>query len=65
MTDAIKVLVLGASGQVGSEIAAAFTRVSAARRAGVFSIINATRNDCDVGDPNAIEAVIDLSLIHI
>lgn len=59
MTDAMKVLVLGASGQVGSEIAAAFTRVSAARGAGVVTIINATRNDCDVGDPNAIEAVID------
>lgn len=60
MKKAIKVLVLGARGQVGSEIDAAFTRVFAAERAGVLTIINMIRTDCDVGDPSTIEVVIDL-----
>ena len=57
MTEAMKVLVLGAAGQVGSEIDAALRRVSAAAR--VLKIINMTRANCDVGDPSTIEAVID------
>jgi len=56
----MKVLVLGAAGQVGSEIDAAFTRVAPAGRVGVLSIVNMTRADCDVGDPSAIKAVIDV-----
>ncbi|EHQ56718.1 dTDP-4-dehydrorhamnose reductase [gamma proteobacterium HIMB55] len=56
----MKILVLGAAGQVGSEIDAALRRVFAADRVGVLSVVNITRTDCDVGDPSAISAVIDV-----
>ena len=59
MTEPMKVLVLGAAGQVGSEIDAAFTRISGAGRGGVLSVIKLTRTNCDVGDLSIIEAVID------
>jgi dTDP-4-dehydrorhamnose reductase len=55
----MKVLVLGATGQVGSEIDAAFTKVAAAGGGVGISIINMSRSGCDVGDQSAVEAVID------
>ena len=60
MTEAMKVLVLGAAGQVGSEIDSAFTTISAAGRGCVLTIINMTRADCDVGDPRSFEAAVDV-----
>ena len=59
MTEAMKILVLGAAGQVGSEIDAALTSVSESLKVDCPTIINMNRDDCDVGDPSAIEAVID------
>lgn len=59
MTEAMKVLVLGAAGQVGSEIDAALTSVFESLKVACPTIINTNRDDCDVGDPSAIEAVID------
>ena len=59
MTEAMKVLVLGAAGQVGSEIEGAFTRVSETLNVSRPGIINTNRSDCDVSDPSAIEAIID------
>ena len=59
MAEAMKVLVLGAVGQVGSEIGTALTSVSASSKVDCPTIINMNRDDCDVGDPSAIEAVID------
>ena len=59
MTEAMKILVLGAAGQVGSEIDAALTRLSKSLKVDCPTIINMNRDDCDVGDPSAIEAVID------
>ena len=58
MTEAMKVLVLGAAGQVGSEIDTALTSVSESLKVECPTIINMNRDDCDVGDPSAIEAVI-------
>jgi dTDP-4-dehydrorhamnose reductase len=55
----MKVLVLGATGQVGSEVDAAFTRVAAAGGGVGISIINMSRSGCDVSDQSAVEAVID------
>ena len=55
----MKILVLGAAGQVGSEIDAALTSVSASSKVDCPAIINMNRDHCDVGDPSAIEAVID------
>ena len=55
----MKVLVLGTTGQVGTEIDAAFTRVAAAGGGVGISIINMTRSGCDVGDQSAVAAVID------
>ena len=60
MTEAMKILVLGAAGQVGSEIDAALTSVSESLKVDYPTIINLNRDDCDVGDPSAIEAVIDV-----
>ena len=60
MTEAMKILVLGAAGQVGSEIDAALTGVSESLKVDYPTIINLNRDDCDVGDPSAIEAVIDV-----
>jgi dTDP-4-dehydrorhamnose reductase len=60
VTEAMKILVLGAAGQVGSEIDAALTSVSESLKVDYPTIINLNRGDCDVGDPSAIEAVIDV-----
>ena len=56
----MKVLVFGAAGQVGSEIDAAFTRVAVATKVDRPIIINTNRTDCDVSDPRAIRAIIDV-----
>ena len=60
MTEAMKILVLGAAGQVGSEIDAALTSVSESLKVDCPTIINLNRDDCDVGASSAIEAVIDV-----
>ena len=54
----MNVLVLGAGGQVGSEIGTALTRLAASSKVYGPAIINMTRGDCDVSDPSAIEATI-------
>ena len=59
MTKPMNVLVLGAAGQVGSEINTALTNVSEKLKVECPKIINTTRTNCDVGDPSAIGAVID------
>ena len=59
MTNTMKILVLGAAGQVGCEMDAAFTRVSAGVRVDGPMIINATRSGCDISDPKAIEILVD------
>ena len=60
MTEAMKILVLGAAGQVGSEIDTALTNVSEDLKVECPKIINTTRTNCDVGDLSAIEAIIDV-----
>ena len=56
----MKVLVLGASGQVGSEIGAAFARLAVAAKVDGPKILNTNRTDCNVSDPRTIGAIIDL-----